>query len=215
MDDTAREQGRSRISRIQILDAAVRVLVDSGYSGATTLAIQEAAAVSRGRLLHHFPSRDALLIAAVHHLAAERVRHLGSRTDWPTSEHERIAVAVEAMWMTYQQPYFWASMELWMAARSHEHLRAALIPEEHVMGAMVRSATDNFFGPALVAKPGYIAVREMLNTGMRGVAMTYAFEPRNPHQDPHLVEWIAFARRTLLPDAGIPPTAWTGAPASR
>ncbi|PPJ25789.1 TetR/AcrR family transcriptional regulator [Nocardia nova] len=204
VDITVREQERSRISKLQILDAAVRVLVDSGYSGATTLAIQKAAGVSRGRLLHHFPSRDGLLVAAVHHLAAERVRHLGSRTDWPAEEHARIAAAVRTMWMTYQQPYFWASMELWLAARSNARLRAALVPEEHVMGAMVRSATDNFFGSALAATPGYAAVRETLNTSMRGVALTYAVEPREPLQDPHLAEWIAFARRMLIPEEAQP-----------
>ncbi|WP_225928045.1 TetR/AcrR family transcriptional regulator [Rhodococcus opacus] len=197
MSSPSREQERSRAGKRQVLDAAVRVLVDHGYAGATTLAIQKEAGVSRGRLLHHFPSRDELLVAASHHLAAERVRDLGSRTDWPENRHERIAAAVEAMWLTYQQPYFWASVELWVAARSHEQLRRELVPEEHIMGAMVRSATDNFFGADITGKSDYPVVREILNTSMRGVALTYAIEPRDPLLDPHLVEWISLARQLL------------------
>ncbi|MFE3757989.1 TetR/AcrR family transcriptional regulator [Nocardia tengchongensis] len=193
------EQGRSRLSKLRILDAAVKVVVEEGYSNATTMRIQKEAGASRGGLLHHFPSRDALLVAAVHHLAAERIRDLGTRTDWPKDPRERISEAVETMWATYAQPYFWASIELWVAARSHEELRVALLPEEHVLGAMVRASTDVFFGAELCRHPAYPLVREQLNTSMRGVAITYALEPREHHKDPHLQDWKTIAWTMLLP----------------
>ncbi|MGW0039933.1 TetR/AcrR family transcriptional regulator [Gordonia sp. NPDC003376] len=192
------EQERSRLAKRRILDAAVKVLVDEGYSNATTLRIQKEAGVSRGGLLHHFPSRDALLIASVHHLAAERFRDLGSRTDWPEEPRERISDAIDTMWATYAQPYFWASIELWVAARSHEELRVALLPAEQIMGATVRASTDVFFGAQLCGHPEYPRIRELLNTSMRGVAMTYALEPRNHRDDPHLHDWKTTAWTTLL-----------------
>ncbi|WP_405166493.1 TetR/AcrR family transcriptional regulator [Nocardia sp. NBC_01499] len=191
-------QQRSTSSKRRILDAAVKVLIEEGYAGATTIRIQREAQASRGGLLHHFPSRDELLVAAVHHLAAERVRDLGARTDWPTPLGDRIDAAVEAMWQTYAQPYFWASIELWVAARIHDELRTALAQEEKVMGSMVRVATANFFGAQICAVPAYPTVRELLNTSMRGVAMTYTFESRDPRTDPHLVEWQTLARNLLL-----------------
>ncbi len=192
------EQERSKLAKRRILDAAVKVLVDEGYSNATTLRIQKEAGASRGGLLHHFPSRDALLIASVHHLAAERFRDLSTRTDWPEDPRERISDAVETMWATYAQPYFWASIELWVAARSHEELRVALLPEEQVLGALVRASTDVFFGAELCALPTYSMVRELLNTSMRGVAMTYALEPRDHRKDPHLQGWKTIAWTMLL-----------------
>src|ERR1700712_4678532 len=60
---------RSAGSRLLILDAAVACLVEEGYAGASTLAVQARAGVSRGRLLHHFPSRAELLVAAAGHLS--------------------------------------------------------------------------------------------------------------------------------------------------
>jgi AcrR family transcriptional regulator len=54
----------------------VRALVERGYTGTTTVTIQELADVSRGRLLHHFPSRDALLVAAAEHPAVERINEM-------------------------------------------------------------------------------------------------------------------------------------------
>src|SRR3954463_7063067 len=60
---------RSADSRALILEAAVACLVEDGYAGASTLAVQARAGVSRGRLLHHFPSRAELLVAAAQPLA--------------------------------------------------------------------------------------------------------------------------------------------------
>lgn len=191
------QQKRSKDSRRKILDSAVKVLVEEGYSNATTLRIQKESGSSRGGLLHHFPSRDALLVAAVHHLAAERVRDLGTRTEWPHEREARIDAAIDTMWETYAQPYFWASIELWVAARAHSDLRSALFPEELVMGSMVRASTDNFFGPEICSHPAYSKIREILNTSMRGVALTYALEPRDHRADGHLDDWKWLARSVL------------------
>ncbi|CAJ1499218.1 TetR/AcrR family transcriptional regulator [[Mycobacterium] burgundiense] len=191
-------QERSRIAKQRILDAAVRVLHQHGYAKTSTLRIQEEAGVSRGGLLNHFPSRDQLLVAAVHHLAIEWIRGLGTRTQWADDPAERIAEAIDTMWATYSQPYFWASVELWVAARSHEDLRLALLPEEHITGSVIRASTDVLFGPALSSHPAYPAVREMLVTSMRGVALTYAIETRDPAKDPHVRDWNAVARAMLL-----------------
>ncbi|WP_018177861.1 TetR/AcrR family transcriptional regulator [Jongsikchunia kroppenstedtii] len=192
------EQARSRDTQRKILDAALDTLVGEGYSGATTLRIQKAAGVSRGALLHHFPSRDDLLVAAVHHLAADSMRRQVVRSDLPEQSAERIDAAVEGMWANYSQPYFWASMELWLAARNHPGLREALVPLEKTVGSLIRTATDNFFGPPLTARSRYPDLRELLHTSMRGVAMTYAIDPRDPTTDPHLPQWIAWSYDHLL-----------------
>ena len=79
---------RTADSRLLILDAAVACLVEDGYAGASTLAVQARAGVSRGRLLHHFPSRAELLVAAAGHLSTTllaEVQRAGGRGAWPTS----------------------------------------------------------------------------------------------------------------------------------
>src|SRR3954462_7076887 len=119
---------RSADSRLLILDAAVACLVEDGYAGASTLAVQARAGVSRGRLLHHFPSRAVLLVAAAGHLwetLLEEVRRRAATlmADQPTGP-ERIDRALELMWATFQEPPFWAAMELWTAGRTDPGLRA-------------------------------------------------------------------------------------------
>src|SRR5437764_3717013 len=111
---------RSADSRLLILDAAVACLVEDGYAGASTLAIQARAGVSRGRLLHHFPSRDVLLVAAAHHLAVTRVQATAQKAETELARHPpgvaRIDRVVELMWETHHEPHYWAAVELWTAA---------------------------------------------------------------------------------------------------
>ncbi|WP_369227932.1 TetR/AcrR family transcriptional regulator [Streptomyces sp. R39] len=188
---------RSRVTQQHILDTAVEVLIEFGYSGASTLKIQERAGVSRGRLLHQYPHRDALLVAAVQHIAEARVAGTRGLTDWPTAPTERVEAAVDAMWSTYHQGYFWAATELWLAARHNERLAQALAPKEQALGGAIRAAIDEMFGPVLAGHPRYTALREVLNTSMRGAALTYSFDPRPPLTDPHLPCWKALALREL------------------
>jgi AcrR family transcriptional regulator len=195
----SREQ-RTSDSRTRILDAAVACLVESGYAGTTTLTIQARAGVSRGRLLHHFPSKETLLVAAAQYLATTRFAADGlTATDLPDAETDpggRLDRAIEVMWLTYQQPYFWASIELWTAARTDPALARALLPAERRLGAAIRQTVDAIF-EAYAGSPHYTTVRETLLTSMRGAAMTYGFDPRDPATDPHLDQWKELARALL------------------
>jgi len=196
-----RTQGERRASSHQlILDAAVEALVEDGYADTTTVTIQARAGVSRGRLLHHFPSRSALLVAAAHYLARERL--VDTKT-WPhahTSGLERIDRSVEQLWRSFRQPFFWAAMELWTAARTDETLRAELLPAERDLGAALQRTVASMFGPVHAAHPEFDDFRELLFTSMRGVALTYAIDPRDPDTDPHLALWKRTARRMLATD---------------
>ncbi|MCW2755307.1 MAG: TetR family transcriptional regulator [Marmoricola sp.] len=195
-------QAQRESTRARVLDAAVDALFELGYSGASTLEIQRRAGLSRGGLLHQFASRDELLVAAVHHLASVRVAALTDERSWPSTPEERVDAAVEAMWLQYRQPYFWVSVELWLAARHNRAVRNALGPLERDLGASVRASTAAFFGEDLVGKPGYAPLREMLMTSMRGVGLAYAVSPdRNPDTDPHLGFWQQIARHYLLDES--------------
>lgn len=182
----------------RILDAAVEVLLEHGYAGASTLQIQQRAGVSRGRLLHHFPSRDALLVAATQHLARARVGVLPSGYTWPVDLGERIDEVVDVMAATFTQGYFWAATELWVAARTHPEIRDALLPGEREIARAVRVAMDEFFGPELAAREGYDDVREVLFTSLRGMALTTAFDPREEPTRRHVERLKRLVRRALL-----------------
>lgn len=193
---------RSHESRTRILDAAVTCLVEDGYAATSTLSIQARAGVSRGRLLHQFPSKDELLVAAAHHVFA---RHLGAPDDVAgllpagvAGQGERIDAVVELLWASFQQPSFWAATELWVAARTEPALADVVRPAERRLGRDIRARMDALFGVELAAHPMYPALRPILFTSMRGVVLTYTFERRDPATEPTLAAWKRLARSVLL-----------------
>lgn len=181
--------------------------MEDGYSGVTTTAIQERAGISRGRLLHHFPSRERLLVAAVDHLAQERVRVTLDRMDWDDhagDDHgRRIDRNVRMMWLTFHEPHFAAAMELWVAARTNPEIAHSLQPGERLLGDVIGIAVDRMWGRDFVDHPHFSLVKDLLLTSMRGAAMAYFFRPNDPNTDPRLPQWIDVAA-TLLDQSTLP-----------
>ena len=68
----ATQEERSRAMRLRLLEATVELLVERGFAGTSTTLVSQRAGVSRGAQLHHFPTKNDLVLAAVEHLSAVR-----------------------------------------------------------------------------------------------------------------------------------------------
>ncbi|MFN2328373.1 MAG: TetR/AcrR family transcriptional regulator [Chromatocurvus sp.] len=118
---------KSAMTRRTILDSAVECLVDEGYSRTTTALIASRAGVSRGAMMHHFPSRLAVLDAVIHHLHQRRLteyRALMKDIDLAEETLTRSAIkkSVEAAWKYVNLPSFVAYQELLAASRTDPEL---------------------------------------------------------------------------------------------
>jgi AcrR family transcriptional regulator len=191
-------QSRSVATRRRILEAATEVLADCGLAGASTLRIQQRAEVSRGRLLHHFPSRQVLLVASIDHVATERFEHLSRRVEG-LSGSPRISETIRLLWSTHEGALFWAALELWLGARNDKALRNALLPQERRLGALIRSVCDELFGEELVGHPLYPMFVDVLLTSMRGAAITHTFDRRYSLQsNRHVQLWTQLAHELFF-----------------
>jgi AcrR family transcriptional regulator len=65
MTDRTNGYARGRARREQIVESATELFARTGYRNATILEIAEQAGISRTGLLHHFPSKEALLEAVL------------------------------------------------------------------------------------------------------------------------------------------------------
>jgi AcrR family transcriptional regulator len=132
---------RTAATRSRVLDATVDALVEDGYAATTISHIQERAGVARGTLLHHFPTRAALLVAVVEDIAARRLdvldRRAGAR---PSGDWDE---AIDLVWRDLQSPAFLAALELWVAARTDPALRSALAPVERTVFEAVHRAVTS------------------------------------------------------------------------
>lgn len=191
---------RSEETRWRIMEATIELLVEQGHAATTTLAVQERAGVSRGGMQHHFPSRNELLVAAVGHLARERLAEIAEQVQNYASEDFTIPDAIRRLWETFKSPHFVAAMELWAMARTNPELRTVLRPAEVEHGHASRRFLAALFGPNLSRHPNFRDVSDHLVGGMRSAIMTKVV--RAPGSDRRLVQqWITLAEALLAPDA--------------
>ncbi|WP_104524202.1 TetR/AcrR family transcriptional regulator [Blastococcus atacamensis] len=134
MTEQRRTQEQRRAdTRGRLLAATIACLVDHGYASTTTQRVQDRAGVSRGALLHHFATKEALLVAAVSHVADGQIRRVREE-----AVSGRATDEVDLLHQVMSGPLFLAGLELWSAARTEPVLRDALLPEERRVGAAVR-----------------------------------------------------------------------------
>ena len=119
-------QARSIATRAALLDAAVECLCADGYAAVTTTEIARRAGVSRGAQLHHFPTKAALLAAAVEHVLQRRMREFAEVLADVAPRMDQLDVAVDVVWTMFQGPAFIAWVELWVAARTDPDLAATM-----------------------------------------------------------------------------------------
>ena len=114
-------QARAQATRQRLLHATTEALVECGYAGTTTQEVCRRVNCSRGTLLYHFPTREDLLVAALHFVLSNRVE------DFVAEHHKRTdmdtAAFLESLWQQWQGPALVAWLELAVAARSNPGLR--------------------------------------------------------------------------------------------
>ena len=206
---------RTARSKELILDATIKCLLAEGYAATTTTKVQAMAGVTRGRLLHHFPSKSDLLTAAVARLGERRLgRHLEDRTDElsrtlvrkrpPAAEvGPRSEWAVTTLWAGLMHSSFFTALELWGAARTDEALAKKVRVHEKTVLERVRDNARELFGPVISASPMYDHMFDVVFSSMRGMAVTYTFSKLDPRTEPMIDTWQKIAR-TLLMDTRDP-----------
>ena len=128
------QEERTRAMRQRLLEATVDCLVEHGWSGTSTTLVSQRAGVSRGAQLHHFPTKDALVLAAVEHLSELRGQELREAAAHLPTGKRRTRAVLEMFAAHFTSPVFTAALELWVAARTDEALHGAVVRLEQRVG---------------------------------------------------------------------------------
>lgn len=109
---------RSAAMRQRLLDAAIACLHRVGYAATTTQIVMEEAGVSRGAMLHHFPTKADLIIAVAETAAAHQNRYVRRRLGAIAPGIDRYLAITEATWEAMREPPAIALIEIIIASRS-------------------------------------------------------------------------------------------------
>ena len=113
---------RSSATRERLLEATVACLAEYGYSGTTVSRIAERAGVTRGAQVHHYPTKDVLVVAAIRHVAEKLAGQVAAQAPRIARSPDPVGTALDLLWRLHRQPIFAATVELWVAARTDPEL---------------------------------------------------------------------------------------------
>lgn len=175
-----RDTPKSRRTRTRILDEAMRLIAESGYGAATNAALADAAGITRGAMLYHFPTREALVEAVIAHIQTERSDQFRASAESLPTGGDVTEHAIETYWGLLRRPAFIAFAELETAARTDPVVAALIAPAQ---AEFDRAQIGDHFLKMLHAGAGprFQASRDLARFMLEGLAranLTYDADER-------------------------------------
>lgn len=117
---------RGQITRKKILDCAIELVAETGYANTTTQAILDRSGVSRGSLLHQFPTRQELMVTTGQTALETMIASIETRLRAAAGPLEGMYSYPDILWDVIIEPPALAFYEIQMAARWDAELFAGL-----------------------------------------------------------------------------------------
>lgn len=165
------QEQRSEETRARLMEATVQCLVEYGYVGTTTSRVAEKSGLTRGAQVHHFGSKDELVVAALGYTAARiATSALEDLRKLPKGD-DTLEVGLDMLWRLHRGPIFIAFAELWVAARTDPALAQHVRTVEPIVAENMLLAV----GPAVSGLTAGKDARHFLYSAMdmvRGILLT-------------------------------------------
>jgi AcrR family transcriptional regulator len=158
-------------TRQAIIDATIDCLVEDGYVALTTRRVAERAGVAQSTVMHHFETREALLVESVIQVGLRLAERALERIDFEalrTPEH-REAVLDEA-WLEFTSPQALAAAQLWAAVWSEPELTPVLRQLEQRLTAIIVDTAHRLF-PQLAGDGRLPALLDAAVSLIRGLVL--------------------------------------------
>jgi AcrR family transcriptional regulator len=178
--------------RQRLIDAAITCLRRVGYAATTTQLVMEEAGVSRGAMLHHFPTKVDLIIAVAEAAATYQDSYVRRRLANVTPGIDLFLAITEATWEVMCEPPASALIEIIIASRSDPALG------ERFPAIAERLESNQREGVWAVAKDLGIRDRDAIErmvrlhrAAMRGLAIEMMFtgDRKAADESMELLEW--------------------------
>ncbi|ULX50863.1 hypothetical protein A9P79_02540 [Cupriavidus taiwanensis] len=182
--------------RERILDAAVTIVIEQGTARATTLEVQRRAGVSRGALLHHFPTHASLLSATVEGLVRRNEEAVLASLAKLEGTRDVVERAIRVLAIASVQPSYLAELELWAVSRTDPELRATLADAERRARKDSERVMKSLFD-ASDSSPMQASVMAMTIEFLRGLALSGVLRGSPVRRQQLIGHWIQ-ATKLLL-----------------
>lgn len=198
VSDRTWQQAKSENTRTVILNAALQCFYERGFNNTTTEKVAREAGVSRGAMLHHFPSRFDLIKAAVHRLHQQRLEifEVQERLIQENAEHSLIEEGIDDYWAQLHSPLFTVWNELRVAARTDVDLNNILKPAVREFDAKFAMLSARVF-PDLALSEEFERANLLTSFLLEGMAVNGV--SKGPIAD-MMVPWLKAQLRQMFAD---------------
>lgn len=158
-------------TRTSIIEATIACLVDEGWPALTTRNVADRAGVAQSTLMHHFETRESLLVEAVTQLALRLADDALDQIDLSELRTARGRDAVlDQAWREFSSPQALAAGQLWSAAWTEPELAATLRELEERLTGIIDAAAATLF-PEVVDDPRFPAILDAAVSLIRGLVL--------------------------------------------
>lgn len=191
---------RSQGTQAKLAQAAYAVIAARGHTALRIAAVAEEAGVSQGALLHHFPDKNALVKAAIHHaLALAGADSEKTLAKAPTDRAELLRAMIADLRAFFFGDHFWVALGITLDASRNPELAAEIGEDVGELRKPIYAA----WGAKLVAA-GWPADRadEMVRSAaalISGLAVRKLWAPHDAISDRLIEDWQAAALAQARP----------------
>lgn len=174
------QEERTEATRAKLIDAAVNVINEVGFTKATSLLISQRAQVSRGAFQHQFGTVQNLMLHIVEHLSSNLVGQIELETIRFASPTERLRAIATRYWTVYQSPQYRAVLLIWIGSAQDKAFVARIDDLMRSIDLQRDRNWDEIFGDLHIPKDELHTFRRMLLAMVRGLAIQTIYSRNRP-----------------------------------
>ena len=128
MSQRQTQEQRSRQTQAKIMQATLECVLSQGIRATSTVDVAHAAGVSRGALVHHYPTREALMQAALEDLLEREVESVRDLAERMLKGEMDVDGLLQALHEHFKGDLFMITLEYLTTARTDPAIMSVLEP---------------------------------------------------------------------------------------
>jgi len=192
----SRRQAKTAATRRAFIDATFDCLFERGYHATSTVAVCRRAGLARGTMLHHFPTKEALVLAAIEDVLTRRAGDF--ERELAQANTADLGELVRQLWRAVKGPTFFVWLELAVASRTDPVLAAEFRSVMDRFDAMVTTIASAILPPDAAGEHDLKMAVTLVFSSLNGLALDLL------QSDPARVEATVELLAQLVTELGSP-----------
>lgn len=188
---------RSARTRERVLRAAIDCIYERGLQNTSTVDITERAGISRGAMLHHYPSREDLLCAAYEVLLEEEVGKLREAAGGYTKSQLTVEEFIDQLWSRFSLRSFSVTLDYLTAARTDPGLMKRVKQARKQYDEALAEIWSRFFADCGLGERDIELQLKLTVSLFRGMSLQLFMQPDRAELDEMVTEWKSHLKELL------------------